>query len=126
MALNPAFTDDYIDSLTSDGVQRLALKLQLAGALAVQANAANLKRQADAAEAMLAAFKQQATAFDASERGEVMRAAFTALLPAYVKPSTATTPEGKLADARGDAEFLRIAVGEVMGAYDALRGTAGA
>lgn len=78
-------------------------------------------RQCDLVAQNLALLRQQATAFDASERGKVMQEAFEQLITVYMKPSTASTPEGRLADVVADGDFLLKGVQKVMAAYDALR-----
>lgn len=107
----------------------LAVKAEREAAAAARAEAqrhnqaleAIFSRQANAAEGMFLAFRQQATGFDASERGELTRKVFDQLVPVYMKPSTATTADGRLLDVNADADFLLKAVQKVMGAYDGLR-----
>lgn len=45
---------------------------------------------------------------------EDINALIVALAPNYMKPSTATTPEGMAVDAERDGEFLRLAIRKVL------------
>lgn len=114
---------EYEADLAAAEQHRAKVEAEWANAAAHRAKLEGiLGRQAAAAEAMFLTFKQQASAFDASERGKVMQNAFEQLLTVYMKPSTATTPIGRSADVEADSNFLLQAVERVMGTYDALRG----
>lgn len=114
---------EYEADLAAAEQHRAKVEAEWANAAAHRAKLEGiLGRQAASAEAMFLAFKQQASAFDASERGKVMQNAFEQLLTVYMKPSTATTPIGRSADVEADSNFLLQAVERVMGTYDALRG----